>query len=171
MLRKPKKLISHSEWSEESSLAAVSGFFTSFRMTINLVYQQPVKNKKINIIFCIILINMILIGCQQNITNSSDIVFPDKNISFLHQVYPFLQVTCSYAGCHSAESQAGGIIITDYPSLVQVIGLVIAGKPDNSRLVQLLEGTLPHSSLVYWKVNDNQKHGIRQWILEGAQNN
>jgi hypothetical protein len=119
----------------------------------------------------IALTSLFFFGCQQNITNSSDIVFPATNVSFLHQVYPFLQVTCSYAGCHSAESQAGGIIIADYPSLAQDIGLVLAGNPDGSILVQMLEGKLPHSPLVYWKVNDNQKNGIRQWILEGARNN
>ncbi|MBM2816707.1 MAG: hypothetical protein HW421_3469 [Ignavibacteria bacterium] len=114
---------------------------------------------------------MYLSSCSETITSSKDVVFPDSNIAFHGYVEPFLNVTCAYRGCHSNEDKAGGIRLTDYYGLYDgaaALGLVVPGKPDGSRLVQYLEGKLPHTYSQDWKVTDNHKKGIRQWIKEGA---
>ncbi len=132
-------------------------------------------NKKIVLLFTILFTFFyFLISCDSNmIDGSSDVVFPDSLVSFQGHVYPFIKETCSYQGCHSDETQAGGRRITDYFSYFETsnLGLIIPYKPDNSLLVQKIEGTSPHLTYVYWKINDNQKKGIRTWIAEGARNN
>jgi hypothetical protein len=120
--------------------------------------------------------NLIIIssGCNDNIiTDSSQIVFPDSNVSFQQHVQPWLRLSCSYAGCHSDEYMAGGRRITEYYTLFESAntGLVIPDKPDNSVLCQMLEGKVIHTGYPYWKINDNQKKGIRLWVAEGAKNN
>lgn len=133
--------------------------------------MKKVFYNKIAIILYLTFFGIFISCCQQNITNGSDIVFPAKNVSFLHHVYPFMQVTCSYASCHSDESQAGGIRLTDYFSLFQTPGIIVAGNPNGSLLVQFLNRPQNHTPLVYWKADSNQINGIKQWILEGAHNN
>jgi hypothetical protein len=113
-------------------------------------------------------------GCGDDmITDSSQIVFPDSNVSFRNTVQPYLQLSCSYLGCHSEETMAGGRRITDWYTLFEAAntGLIIPNKPDNSVLCQMLEGKITHTNYPYWKINDNQKKGIRKWVLEGAKNN
>ncbi len=123
------------------------------------------------IIFSLSLI--ILFACTETIgTNSKDIIFPDENVSFQFHVYPFLKLNCSYAGCHSDESAAGGIILTSYSTLFASPGMIIIGEPDKSRLIQIIENKLPHFTLFYrGNITENHKKGMRIWILEGAKNN
>lgn len=126
--------------------------------------------KKLLLYFvCIWLLN----SCTETIgTNSKDIVFPDTNVSFQLHVYPFLKLNCSYAGCHSDESAAGGVILTNYTTLFQTPGMIIIGEPDKSRLIQIVENKLPHFTYFYrGNITENHKKGLRQWILEGAKNN
>jgi hypothetical protein len=112
--------------------------------------------------------------CNDSVSSGSNIVFPESNVSYINHVYPFINITCAYQGCHSSTSQAAGRIMDDYYSLVYDInnlGLVVPGKADSSLLVQILDGRIPHNPLISWKVNDNQRAGIKKWIAEGAKNN
>lgn len=112
---------------------------------------------------------------ETGIISSRDIVFPEKNVSFMNHVQPFLKITCSYQGCHSYESRAAGKIMVDYWNLFDVYntGLIIPYKPDNSIFYQMIrdENRLPHIPIVYWEIDQNQKDGIRTWIEEGAMDN
>ncbi|NLO18710.1 MAG: hypothetical protein GX121_02350 [Ignavibacteria bacterium] len=143
----------------------------------NIANTMNLKNFKKNCVFtfaALLVAYFFSISCNsETITGSSNVVFPDSLISFQNHIYPLIKPTCSYQGCHSDETQAGGRRITDYFSYFETnnLGLVIPSKPDNSVLVQLLDGRLPHYPYVYWRVNENQKNGVRQWILEGAKNN
>ncbi len=122
------------------------------------------------IILSIFIISMI--ACDSINTTGKDIVFPDENVSFQNHVYPFLKINCSYSGCHSDETQAGGVILTYYSSLFMSPGMVILDDPDKSRLIQIVEGKLPHLSYFYkGNITENHKIGLRLWILEGAKNN
>lgn len=126
------------------------------------------------ILFLLVFLSIILFcSCSETIgTNSKDIIFPEKNVSFQQHVYPFLKLNCSYAGCHSDETAAGGVVLTSYITLFQSPGMIIIGDPDKSRLVQVIEGKLPHFTYFYrGNITENHKKGIRQWILEGALNN
>jgi hypothetical protein len=48
---------------------------------------------------------------------------------------------------------------------------VVAGYPDESLVIQVLERIIPHPDAVLNSVNANHRAGMRQWVLEGALNN
>jgi len=130
------------------------------------------KNALILIFFSSLLL---FFSCSDDLVNNpQEIVFPDSNVSFQNHVQPLITLTCSYQGCHSDISQAGGIRLTDYFSYFDnpsVLGMVIPGDPDGSRLVQILENPNFHLPYIVWYVNENHKAGIRKWIEEDAKNN
>ena len=107
------------------------------------------------------------------ITEPQDVVFPDSNVSFRGQVLPFMSVTCGIGGCHGDIAPAAGIRLTSYSTLMfDRPNLIVIGKPDESLMIQVLDGRLAHpwgnlSSLV----SAAQVKGMRKWILEGALNN
>ena len=110
-----------------------------------------------------------------NVVSSSSLIFPDSLISYQRDVAPFMAVKCAYAGCHGDNPIGGASRMSDYISLMgsDNIGLIIPTKPDNSILIQILENTLPHLYYAFPQgyITDNQKKGMRQWILEGAKSN
>ncbi len=126
--------------------------------------------------FALIFIASLLAGwltsCNSNmITNPNDIVFPDSNVSYQNHVQPLLSLSCAYTGCHNDETAAANLKLTNYFALFQHAGLVVPLKPDNSTLIQTLEGTLPHRATYYQNATDAQKKGMRLWVKEGAKNN
>ena len=119
----------------------------------------------------IFMIAVIFSACSWT-TGGEEIIFPENNISFMHHVQPFLQQNCSYSPCHSGFNMAGGIVLLEYHSVIAVGGFIVAGDPDGSRFVQILEKRLPHNRDFYrGNIKDNQIKGIRTWIKEGAINN
>ncbi len=115
----------------------------------------------------------LMISCDDTIgTDAKDIVFPENNVSFQYHVHPFLKLNCSYVGCHSDESAAGGVVLTNYSTLFLSPGMVINGDPDKSRLIQVIENKLPHFTYFYrGNILENHKTGMRKWVAEGAINN
>ncbi|PKL84877.1 MAG: hypothetical protein CVV22_10895 [Ignavibacteriae bacterium HGW-Ignavibacteriae-1] len=128
---------------------------------------------KIYSVIVILLSSLILVyACNSNsLTNLDDIVFAEKDVSYLHQVEPFLRFTCAFVGCHG-QSAAGGIVLNDYFEMMKEPGLVIPGNADGSQLIQILEEKLPH--FTYYersRINQNHLTGMRTWVNEGAKNN
>ena len=124
------------------------------------------------IIFILLLV--LFFGCEEKqTTNVDEIVFPEKNVSFQNNVYPFIKLKCGLQGCHGDVNPARGIQLTDYSSIIIAYNgaLIVQGNPNGSVLVQMIENRLPHNPNLYWNFSDNQKKGIRQWITEGAMNN
>lgn len=118
----------------------------------------------------------VVLFCRCNddmIDNSEDIIFPETDVSFEQHVQPLLNFNCSLSNCHSEYSAAGNVITSSYYYLFSSYNgaLVIPGKPDNSVLIQILDGRLPHGYLTFWQINENQQQGMRTWIEEGARNN
>lgn len=106
----------------------------------------------------------------------SDIVFPsgDSIPSFSTHIRPFTQQKCSYAGCHSDFTMAGGRRITDYFSYFEAanIGFIVGDNPDASLFYQVMNGKNPH--LVNYRIvapNQNQISGVYKWIKAGVPNN
>lgn len=123
-------------------------------------------------ILSIIFLAFALNACSDNIITSPDqIVFPEKNVSYQQQVRPLLELSCAFSGCHDAETAASGVDVTGYFQLTSRAGLIIPGKPDNSLLIQILEGKQGHLLTFQNRITDSQKRGVRQWVLEGALNN
>lgn len=108
-------------------------------------------------------------GCDDDLIDSPDqIVFPDTNVSYLRHVQPLFNVSCNFSGCHSLESRAGDLALISHFDVTLKPGMVIAGEPDRSLLVQIVRGTSPHPASFQARVNQNHKDGIAQWVLEGA---
>lgn len=68
--------------------------------------------------------------------------------------------------CHSGNTPAAGIKLSDYETIMAQPGLVVAGDPENSRMYQAVKsgrmpkfgGPLPKESVDL----------LEQWIVEGA---
>jgi hypothetical protein len=108
-------------------------------------------------------------GCSDTLnTDNTKIVFPLKNIDFQTTVYPFMKTTCAMQSCHASENPAAALPLAEYFDLFNN-GMVVPGKPDESRLILYLSKKVIHSqSAVYIQCTDAQLKGMRQWILEGA---
>lgn len=112
-------------------------------------------------------------ACGDQITSSDDIVFPEENVSYINHVKPFLAYNCTYYGCHGMNSS--GTPAYDYITLVvEATGWVVPGKPDGSRLIQVLENPYTQHPVmnppIYIKDLDSaQVAGVRKWVEEGAQ--
>jgi len=126
------------------------------------------------LIICAFSSLLMLASCDGSvITNPQDITFPDSNVSFRGQVLPFLALSCGVGGCHGDISPAAGIRLTSYSTLLfDRPNLVVPGKPDESLIVQVLEGDLLHPwGNLRTTVSSSQIRGMRKWIGEGAINN
>jgi len=135
---------------------------------------------KLKIYYIVIIISFILflkliVGCGTQVLGpNSNIVFPDSLISYISNVEPFMRVKCAYSGCHCDPPYNSASTMTNYFSLFNTdnLGLVVAGKPDYSVLIQILEEKLPHNP--YFQkgyITQNHINGMRKWIEEGAKNN
>jgi hypothetical protein len=111
-------------------------------------------------------------SCSDSVSNTNDIVFPDSNVSFQNHVQPFLKLACGSYYCHSTENIAGGIRLTEYLFILNDNpAIVIAGHPENSRLVMVMKGIEPHLQPITVEIKPNHIKGIETWIKEGALNN
>ena len=96
---------------------------------------------------------------------------PDPTtVSFSLDIQPLFQTEC--ITCHGS---AGGLDVQTYSALLaggNSGAVVIAGDPDNSFLVQHLEGTrTPQMPLSRPPLSQPQIDTIRTWIAEGALDN
>jgi len=121
------------------------------------------------------LVFVFLISCDDWGSNINEVpIFPEKNVSFQEHVQPYMMVRCSFAGCHSNYSMAGGRRMTTYFSYFEAahVGLITIGKPEQSLLALIMDGTFPHVTLLPRDyITDNSTEGIKTWIREGAKNN
>ena len=105
----------------------------------------------------------------------SDIVFPASGVSYSAHVDALFQQRCAFSGCHAGANPQRGLdlLAPSYDALRNHLPtLVIVGEPDNSLLVQMLEGTVqPRMPYNRTPLTVNQLTGIRTWINEGALNN
>lgn len=135
-------------------------------------FQMNMKVISSLLLFCVC---CCLVCCNSNnITDPSQVVFPEKNVSYITHVQPFLTLSCGLGGCHSDESRAGNLRVTEYTYvMIEYPGLVATNlPPEQNLLVQLLEGKVNHFAWnISQRVNQNQIDGIKQWIREGGLNN
>jgi len=135
------------------------------------------SNNKIRcflLVFSIVVIVIISANCGDSlITPNREIKFPDSNVSYQNHVQPFLNIKCAYRGCHSAEDQKGGRIMTDYFNLFSVAntGLIIKGNPEESRIIQILRGNPIHRGIYEFPAgyfSENNVNGMVSWIKDYA---
>jgi hypothetical protein len=104
------------------------------------------------------------------ITGPGDVIFPDSNVSYRAHVAPFLAVGCTMSGCHDAATPQNRY--TDLRSWIGVRAINVINQPGdtNAALVQVLYGRTLHPPLSN-EIGENQRRGIKRWVLEGARDN
>ncbi len=118
---------------------------------------------------------VLLSSCKNVVGPSSgtQIIFPNSNVSYTKQVQPLFDQDCSYYGCHDDQTAAGNVDLTSYTNLFSgQVGVVIPKDTVSSILIQVVEGKgyiMPPPPVP--KLNSNQIHGLKIWIMEGAQFN
>lgn len=127
--------------------------------------------KLIASISSIIIFIMFVYSCDNSISDASEIVFPEENVSFQKHVEPFMKLTCAYGQCHDVSGFYGDDYTT-YFAMMSSVGLIIPGKPSQSHLIQMIESPGRHPVFFYdGDITDNHKMGMRVWIEEGAEFN
>jgi hypothetical protein len=121
-------------------------------------------------------IAILLIQSCGGISNANQIVFPADSVSYSQQVEPFFTLACNSTGCHNFTDDAGGVDLSTWTAIRDGLngGLVVVDvahpQYDTSSILdRVLFGEEVHAAPL--NVNENQRDGIRQWILEGAKNN
>jgi hypothetical protein len=102
---------------------------------------------------------------------SSNIVFPDSLVSFVHHVQPLFQQTCLFSGCHSGSQPAGGLNLESNMWSVLVAPssrLIIVNNGNESPLVKYLDNRLQPRMPLGSTLTTNQINGVKKWIDEGA---
>ena len=92
-------------------------------------------------------------------------------VSYARQVKPLLDNNCS--DCHSGDEHKGGLDASSVAGLLKggkkAGPAVIAGKPDESPLVQFVRGLRqPQMPKGNPPLSEDELHLIRQWIFAGA---
>jgi hypothetical protein len=115
-------------------------------------------------------IGLFIVGCGYNdITTADQIVFPATNVSFRAHVEPLFTVSCNTYGCHDAPTASNNY--TDLTSWfgVRETNVVTVAGDTACGLIRVIYGREFHSGPI--NINNNHREGLKQWVLEGAQNN
>jgi hypothetical protein len=112
----------------------------------------------------------LLAGCT-GATSPDQIVFPASNVSYAKDIEPYFALAC--VQCHDEGSS--NVDLTSCIAIQDDLGVVVmepttppVGDTTASSLVLVMYGKVPHTLL---NANDNQRQGIKRWVIEGAQNN
>ena len=120
----------------------------------------------------LIFLILLMAGCDDGITDPTDIVFPESNVSYGRYVQPLFDLSCAYSGCHNEIDQAGSLSLHSYVDLFRNPGLVRPGDSTSSVLWQVMTERLPHQVYPMSRlINANHQHGVAVWIAEGCRNN
>ena len=123
------------------------------------------------LVLCLLLATVV--GCNScttnTYTNPKDVIFPDSNVSYSASVQPLMALGCAFSGCHAYNTASP---LDSYISILSgSAGMVIPLKPDESKLVQVIQGKLSHAYSLANTITDNHRKGIAVWVKEGAKNN
>ena len=113
----------------------------------------------------------LLVGGCSGISNPNQIVFPADSVSYAKQVEPYFTLACNSSGCHNAIDLAGGVDLSSWTAIRSTPGLVDVNPQydTTSTLLLVMNGKLLHNAPI--NSNQNQRDGIKEWIIEGAKNN
>ena len=91
-----------------------------------------------------------------------------NDICFERDILPIFQSNCAMSGCHDATTQADGVQLTSYSTIMNT-GEIEPGKPNNSEAYEeIIDGKMPPYG--YTPLSQAQKDLLYQWIAEGAKN-
>lgn len=115
-------------------------------------------------------------SCKDTITESDidKTIIPESGVDYQKYIQPVFNIKCTNSGCHDDQSRAGGLSLTTWTNAVSDPAIVVPFYPDNSILVWSIEGQSGANIMPpygYQPLTENQRKGIRTWILEGAEYN
>lgn len=109
-------------------------------------------------------------GCT-GATNPDQIVFPASNVSYAQDIEPYFALAC--VQCHDEGSSNGDF--SSWFGIRDYLGAYVAnpspppiGDTVASELVSVMYGGVLHPGI---NANDNQRQGIKQWVIQGAPDN
>lgn len=131
---------------------------------------------KYNILFLAVFLAVVIIaGCKDTVTNQSvdEHQIPASNVSYNRDIQPLFEVKCNNSGCHDDQSRAGGLSFTSYQNTTSDPTIVVAGYPENSRLIWAIQPGAANQMppVDRPQLTKNQRDGIATWIKEGARPN
>jgi len=98
----------------------------------------------------------------------------DPNVVyFQQQILPLLLSNCAFSGCHDAASHEDGVILDSYINIM-ITGEIEPGDPYDSELFEKIIETDPDDIMPpppNLPLTTAQINLIKNWILQGAQNN
>lgn len=121
-----------------------------------------------------IIFAIVVPSCKDEKPNTSGIVLPDSNLSYSRDIDPLFSQTCLGSQCHSGGAPAKGLDLEppSYSKLIFYVPQLVAPRDTNSLLLQYLDGRLfPQMPSNQSPLTQNQIHGVKQWIKEGAKDN
>lgn len=98
-------------------------------------------------------------------------------VNYSADVQPIINAHCISCHASPANPDFGNLDLTSYDGVMDQTGpnhapVITPGDPDNSYLVERIEGTIPpQMPLVGAPLSSDQINTIRQWIDEGALDN
>ena len=128
-------------------------------MSLVILRLQVIDMKRIRYFWAALPL-FFLAGCT-GATDPNQIVFPATNVSYAQDIEPYFALAC--VQCHDIGDPV------DLSSWVGIRAInVTTPKDTTSELVLVMYGNGAHGPI---SANDNQRQGIKQWVLEGAKNN
>ena len=116
---------------------------------------------------------MFFLSCTDMGSEPASNPMPEQ-VSYTDDVQPIFNSSCAGSQCHIGGT-ANGLSLVSYASLMQGGNsgpAVIPGEPDNSIIVQRLEGTIqPQMPFQRPPLPQSQIQLIRDWIAQGAHDN
>jgi uncharacterized membrane protein len=95
----------------------------------------------------------------------------ENTVYFKNTILPLLISRCAQPGCHDALTQEDGVRLDNYDDIMQQVD---AGDLDGSDLWEVINETDPDKFMPpspNTPLTNEERERIRQWILQGAQNN
>ena len=130
-----------------------------FRRSVSLVVRGLL------VMGCVVGSSVVTMAEEESVDN------PAEPVSFYRQVRPILQRSC--AGCHQPAKQGGKLLLTSFEALKkggEAGEGFVAGKPEESSLVEYISGDEPEMPLNADPLKPEQVSLISRWIKEGAKN-
>lgn len=93
----------------------------------------------------------------------------EQSVSFRGEVWPILRRHCW--GCHSGADPQGGLKMDSVADMLkggEQGPLYVAGKPDESRLIQVISGANPEMPQMQPPLSTAKIDTLRRWIAAGA---
>jgi len=90
-------------------------------------------------------------------------------VLFQQQILPTVKNTCATGDCHSTDTKAGGIVLDNFQSIIQ---LVEPNLPDQSYLYQAYQNTdtTLHIPALDFEISPREVEQIEKWITQKALN-